>query len=65
MWTPRNAHTCVRVIFPHAGELLGISALINCLGVSFSGTSMPASVSVPSKSPHRPSCREMLSASLW
>lgn len=46
----QEMHTCTCVIFPRAGELSGISALINCPGVSFSGTSVPAFLSVPGKS---------------
>lgn len=61
----QEIQTCTCVTFPHAGELLGISALINCPGASFSGNSVPAFVSVPSKSTHGPPCGEMLSASLW
>lgn len=57
--------TRVPVVSPHAGESSGISALINCPGVSFSDTSVPAFVSVPGKATHGPLCRETLSARLW
>jgi len=47
----------MRVICPHRAGLLGISALINCLGVVFSGPSVPASLSV-SRSPLMHHCVE-------